>query len=287
MKKMTLKTKRAIVGLLFVSPALVGLLTFIMYPLIRTIYFSFNTVQYSVQFGYLYQWVGFGNYQRILFEDIDFVFAAQDFLLSMFIDVPAIISLSVIIAMLLNSKIKGTTFFRIIFFLPIIILNGEFMNNMVKYGSLSITSSGFIYNAIIKLAPEFIVGVIIGLFDKIMQILWFSAVPILIFLSALQKIDGSIKEAAAIDGASRWQFFWKVTLPTIFPFVGITIIYIVVFLGNWDLNPINQIIKLAQNDGSRREGYASALAILYALLQTFIIGTLFFITRNKEKVRRK
>lgn len=281
--KMKQRTRRAITGLIFVSPAILGLLVFVMYPLIRTVYFSFHTVQYSAQFGYLYQWVGIGNYKRILFEDIDFVFAVQDFILDMLIDVPAIIALSIIIAMLLNSKIKGMAIFRVIFFLPIIILNGEFMANMVKYGSLSIQSGGFIYGAIERIAPDMMVGLIIGLFDKIMEVLWFSAVPILIFLSALQKIDGSIKEAAAIDGASKWQFFWKVTLPTIFPFVGISIVYIVVFMGNWDLNPINNIIRLSQNDASRREGYASALAIIYALVQTVIIVTLYLVTSKRKR----
>jgi ABC-type sugar transport system permease subunit len=185
--------------------------------------------------------------------------------------------------MLLNSKVKGTTFFRIIFFLPIVILNGEFMKNMIQYGGMSFQTGGIIYDAIEKISPDFLVSLIVSLFDKIMQILWFAAVPILLFLSALQKIDTQIKEAAAIDGASKWQFFWKVTLPTIAPFIGVSIVYIVVFMGNWELNPINNIISESQYDASRREGYASALAVLYALLQTAVIVVLFLVTTKREK----
>jgi|SRR5690554_1277269 len=282
-KRMTLKTKRALVGLIFVAPVILGLLIFLLYPLVRTIYFSFNTVQYNAIEGYLYDWVGLGNYKRILFEDIDFIFAVQDFLIGMIVDVPVIVALSIIIAMLLNSKVKGTTFFRIIFFLPIVILNGEFMKNMIQYGGMSFQTGGIIYDAIEKISPDFLVSLIVSLFDKIMQILWFAAVPILLFLSALQKVDTQIKEAAAIDGASKWQFFWKVTLPTIAPFIGVSIVYIVVFMGNWELNPINNIISESQYDASRREGYASALAVLYALLQTAVIVVLFLVTTKREK----
>lgn len=282
-KRMTLKTKKALVGLIFVAPVILGLLIFLLYPLVRTIYFSFNTVQYNAIEGYLYDWVGLGNYKRILFEDIDFIFAVQDFLIDMIVDVPVIVALSIIIAMLLNSKVKGTTFFRIIFFLPIVILNGEFMKNMIQYGGMSFQTGGIIYDAIEKISPDFLVSLIVSLFDKIMQILWFAAVPILLFLSALQKVDTQIKEAAAIDGASKWQFFWKVTLPTIAPFIGVSIVYIVVFMGNWELNPINNIISESQYDASRREGYASALAVLYALLQTAVIVVLFLVTTKREK----
>lgn len=282
-KRMTLKTKRALVGLIFVAPVILGLLIFLLYPLVRTVYFSFNTVQYNAIEGYLYDWVGLGNYKRILFEDIDFIFAVQDFLIDMIVDVPVIVALSIIIAMLLNSKVKGTTFFRIIFFLPIVILNGEFMKNMIQYGGMSFQTGGIIYDAIEKISPDFLVSLIVSLFDKIMQILWFAAVPILLFLSALQKVDTQIKEAAAIDGASKWQFFWKVTLPTIAPFIGVSIVYIVVFMGNWELNPINNIISESQYDASRREGYASALAVLYALLQTAVIVVLFLVTTKREK----
>lgn len=282
-KRMTLKTQRALVGLIFVAPVILGLLIFLLYPLVRTVYFSFNTVQYNAIEGYLYDWVGLGNYKRILFEDIDFIFAVQDFLIDMIVDVPVIVALSIIIAMLLNSKVKGTTFFRIIFFLPIVILNGEFMKNMIQYGGMSFQTGGIIYDAIEKISPDFLVSLIVSLFDKIMQILWFAAVPILLFLSALQKVDTQIKEAAAIDGASKWQFFWKVTLPTIAPFIGVSIVYIVVFMGNWELNPINNIISESQYDASRREGYASALAVLYALLQTAVIVVLFLVTTKREK----
>lgn len=283
--RLPIKTKRKLIGFAFISPWIIGFLAFVAYPLIRTIYFSFNNVQYSAEKGYLYKWIGWKNYHRIFFEEYDFAVAVQDFVVHIILYVPVIIALSVIIAMLLNTKLKGTTFFRLIFFLPIVILNGEFMTNLVNYGGLNFNFGGISYQIINKVAPDFFVSSIIFLFETVLEILWYCGIPILIFLSALQKIDRSIREAAEIDGASPWNFFWKITLPTIHPLIGVAIIFVVVFLGNWDLNPINQIISDSQYNASRREGYTSALAILYAIIQTLLIVILYVITRKKEKRR--
>jgi len=284
-KRLSNKSKRSLTGLAFISPGFIGFSVFVAYPLIRTLYFSFNNVQYSAKKGYIYKSVGWKNYQRILFVEFDFMVAIQDFIIQTILYVPVIIALSIIIAILLNNKLKGTTIFRLIFFLPIIILNGKFMENLVTYGGLSFDSSGLIYQVINKVAPDILVSAIVYLFDTVLEILWYCGIPILIFLSALQKMDRSIREAAEIDGASPWNFFWKITLPTIYPLVGVAVVFVVVFLGNWDLNPINKIISDSQYNASRREGYASALAILYAVVQTMLITFLYLITRTREKRR--
>ncbi|ERJ13061.1 carbohydrate ABC transporter permease [Haloplasma contractile] len=282
-KGLTYKSRNAITGLLFVSPWIIGFLIFVAYPLFRTVFFSFKNVLWSAETGYTYEHVGFDNYKRILTENIEFSVAAQDFAVEVLIYVPVIIALSIIIAMLLNTKLKGTTLFRLIFFLPIIILNGELMENMNDYGGLSLDVNGLIIGIVHKIAPESMVDIIIFLFDTVLEILWYCGLPILIFLAALQKIDKSLYEAAQIDGASGWNIFWKITLPTIYPLISVTIVYIVVFLANFDANPINDIIREARFDASKREGYASAQALLYALIQTILIVFLYLLTKRREK----
>lgn len=279
----TQKQRRAITGLLFISPWIIGLLTFVAYPLIRTIYASFYNVRYSGERGYIYTLVGLDNYKRILFIDADFVVELQNFVVRILVYVPVVIALSIIIALLLNSKLKGTAIFRLIFFLPIIILNGELMENMSNYGGMDLEVGGLIISVISKITPESMIQVITLLFDTISELLWYCGLPILIFLAALQKIDKSLYEAAQIDGASPWNIFWKITLPVVYPLVSVTIVYVVVFLANFDINPINNIITESRTNPSRREGYASALAVLYAFAQTVLIIVLYFITRRKEK----
>lgn len=281
--RLTIKQKRTITGLCFISPWVIGFLTLVIYPLLKTIYMSFYTVYYGSRSGWKYTWVGLENFKRILFEDVDFVVEAQNFLLSVMLYVPVIIALSVIIAMLLNQKLKGIAFFRLVFFLPIIILNGELLKNMSDNGGMAISVNKFILDVIIMIAPsEAIANLIVSIFTIVVELLWYSGVPILIFLAALQKINTSIYEAAAIDGASAWTTFWKITLPTIYPLVSVIVIYLVVFLAGFDGNPINKIILESKYDASRRDGYASALSILYSFLQVGLIGVLYLITRYKK-----
>lgn len=285
--KLSMKQKKAFTGVLFISPWIIGFLAFVAYPLYRTIYMSFFNVMFGNKTGWSYKWVGLENYKRILFEEIDFVVAAQNFFISTLIYVPIIIALSVIIAMLLNQNIKGKSFFRLLFFLPIIILSGEMMENMSTYGGMSFSSNPLILDAISIVIPSAsLVKLIVSTFELIVQLLWYSAVPVLIFLASLQKISKDMYEAASIDGASKWVAFWKITLPTIYPLVSLCVVFLVVFLANFDTNPINGIILESKYDGSRRDGYASALSILYTFVQIALIGILYFVTRSKKKEAR-
>lgn len=284
---LNMKRKNALTGLLFISPWIAGFLAFVAYPLYRTIYMSFYNVSYGLKTGWRYKWVGMGNYRRILFEEIDFVVEAQNFFVKTLLYVPVIIALSVIIAMLLNQKIRGKAVYRLLFFLPVIILSGELMENMSTYGGMSISTNRFILIMLSNVIPSrSVVLAIVDLFELIVQLMWYSAVPILIFLAALQKISRDIYEAASIDGASPWTSFWKITLPTIYPLVSICVCYVVVFLANFETNPINAIIMESKYDGSRREGYASALTLLYSFIQIALIAILYFVTRSRDKKTR-
>jgi ABC-type sugar transport system permease subunit len=285
--RLNMKSKQGLTGLLFISPWIIGFLAFVAYPLYKTIFMSFYTVSFGLKTGWRYKWTGMENYKRILFEDIDFVIEAQNFFVGTLLYVPVIITLSMIIAMLLNQKVRGKSFFRLLFFLPIIILNGELMENMSTYGGMSIIGNRFILETLYMVIPSVSVVLLISdLFELIIQLLWYSAIPILIFLAALQKIGKDMYEAASIDGASPWTTFWKITLPTVYPLVSICVIYVVVFLANFEANPINTIIMESKFDGSRREGYASALSILYSIVQIALIAILYYATRSRNSKGR-
>lgn len=282
--KLSMQRRKAITGILFVSPWIIGFFGLVAYPLYRTIFLSFNNVSYGIQSGWRYNWVGLENFQRILFQDVDFIVELQDFFISTILQVPVIIALSVIIAVLLNQKIKGSSIFRVIFFLPVIILSGELMNNIGDYGGTAINSSRIIIDILETIIPsEDFVLLIVSLFERIAQLMWYCAVPVLIFLAALQNINESMYEAASIDGASPWVTFWKITLPTIYPLVSVCVVFMVVFLANFEANPIIAIILESTYDGSRREGYASAISILYTFFQLVLIAILYFMTRSKKK----
>ena len=278
-KSLSMEKKKGLTGFMFTLPFVLGLIGLVFYPLGRIIYMSFNNViQYQTEFTY--NWVGLENFRRILTIDIDFVLEVQNFVVRVLLYTPVIITLAIIIAMLLNQKIKGKGFFRMIFFLPIIILNGELLANMSEYGGMDIHLSFFVIDVITTLVPEFAVDLFIELFGIIIEILWYTGVPILIFLAMLQKVDKSLYEAASIDGANSWSMFWKITLPIIAPAITVSIIFIVVFLGNFDGNPINGIINDSRISFDRREGYASAMALIYTFVQILVISILLFVSSS-------
>lgn len=280
----SMQNKKKITGLLFVSPWIIGFFTLVAYPLCRTIFFSFHNVSYGIRSGWRYNWVGWENYERILFQDIDFVIALQDFFVTSLFQVPVIIALSVIIAMLLNQKIKGSWFFRLVFFLPIIILSGKLMSMISDYGGAGAVLNLVIFDILELFIPsQAFVSLVAELFEMIAQLMWYCAVPVLIFLASLQNVNPSIYEAASIDGASSWVSFWKITLPIIFPLINVATVFIVVFLGNFEANPIISIILESTYDGARREGYASAIAILYTLFQFLLIGILYVVIKKRKK----
>lgn len=283
--KVTMAQRKANTGYLFVLPWIIGFVGLVLYPFGQIVFMSFNNV-FLNQGEYEYAWVNFDNYRRILFEDIDFVIEVQNFVVRVLLYTPVIITLAIIIAMLLNQSIKGKGFFRMIFFLPIIILNGELLQNMSDYGGMDIEISFFVLDIITTIVPRSMVSIFIEMFAYIVEILWYTGVPILIFLAMLQKIDRSLYEAASIDGANAWSIFWKITLPIIRPAITVSIIFIVVFLANFDGNPINGIILSSNRDGSRREGYASAMALIYSFVQIVVITVLYFIARQKPQKGR-
>ena len=119
--------------------------------------------------------------------------------------------------------------------------------------------------------------------------MWYSGIPILIFLSGLQKINKQIYEAASIDGASKWQAFWKITLPSISPFILVNAIYMIVILSNNSLTSSNNqtIIEYIQEQmigtSGRGYGYACALGIIYLFIILIHIGLYALICLPKKK----
>ena len=280
-KKVSIASKNAIVGYLFVLPWIIGFFALVVYPFGRIIYFSFNNVS-LYQTTYTYTNVGWRNFERILMEDIDFVIQVQNFVVRVLLFTPVIVTLAIILAILLNQNFKGKGFFRMIFFLPIIILNGELLNTISSYGGMDIDLNRLVIDIITTLIPMGAVNVFVSIFELIIEVLWYTGVPVLIFLAMLQKIDRSLYEAAQMDGANAWSIFWKITLPSIYPAVSVSIVFIVVFLANFDGNPINALILSSKNDGARRDGYASAMAIIYTVVQLLVITSLFLLTRSRQ-----
>src|SRR5699024_1461328 len=107
--------------------------------------------------------------------------------------------------------------------------------------------------------------------DNIIMCLWMCGVQLLIFLSGMQKVDRSMYEAAMVEGASAWQTFWKITIPTLKPFILLNGIYTMIDISTSSLNPITNIITDSIYRTDRGYGFAAAASWVYFVVVIFFV----------------
>jgi len=290
--KRTNKRQKAFTGIGFIFLWIVGYLIFSLYPVFNSFYLSLFKVRLQGS-GLRTQFEWFNNYRAAFLTDTSFGELLLNYVLSMLLNVPVTIVFALIIALLINQNIRGKGFWRTIFFLPVIIASGPVIGELMNQGATtlpSIEEYQFI-DMVVSNVGTFLANPIQALFDQILFILWFAGIQILIFLAGLQKIDKSIYEASMIDGASPWEAFWKITLPSIKPLITISIIYTVVSMSVFSLNPVTDYIKgfftRESTDAlTNGYGYMAALAWVFFIVMVLIIlifvGALNF-RRKKAK----
>lgn len=272
MFRLTNKRRKSLIGLAFISPWLIGYGLFTAWPIGYSFYLSLNRVRIT-PFGIKTIPLQFENFRRILQEDPAFVEQILVSVKTMLLNVPVIVIFALIIAILINHKIRFRGIFRTIFFLPVIITSGPVINELLKQNATTIPSIekyGMITLISQSLSPA-IADPIIYLFKEIIIVLWFAGVQILIFLAGLQKVDKSLYEAGRIDGASGWELFWKITLPILKPLIIVNVIYTVISVGNFPLNGVIELIKFNMNSALTGYGYSSAMAWLYFAFITIVL----------------
>ena len=269
-----LARREAITGLLFVTPWIIGAAVFLAYTMGSSFWYALNNIRIT-PLGKNFTFMGIGNFTQILLVDTDFTPQLVEYITSTVLSVPVIVVFALIIAMLLNGKIKLKGFFRLIFFLPVIVVSGPVMGMLADQGAATISSidTQAISNAISGFLPRGMASAVSDLFSNMITVLWYSGVQILIFLSALQKIDSSMYEAAQMDGGSGWECFWKITLPTIKPMILLNVVYTIVFISGNEQNSIITLIQDSMFSGTQEKGYgyASAMAWLYSLVVVLIV----------------
>lgn len=212
--------KEELVGYLFIMPVVIGLSVFYIFPFLQNIWFGFNDVnQFNVA-----SFCGADNYVRLL-EDKEFLTALANSLKSALVIVPAVVALSLLVASLLNTKIRGKSIYRTLYFLPAVtmsvaislvwkwIYNGE-------YGVLNSVLKVFGIEGINWLSdPKY------ALIMVLIVEIWMSVgYNMIILLAGMQGISTSYYEAAVIDGADPAACFFKITIPILTP----TIFFVVI-----------------------------------------------------------
>lgn len=287
LKSGKLEKRYSKMGYIFMIPWFIGAAVFLAYPLGSSFWYALNNIR-NTPLGSIFTFVGQGNFTQILIQDPDFLIQLVDYLTSTIISTPIIVVFALIIAMMLNMKIRGKGFFRLIFFLPVIIVSGPILGMLTAEGAGSVSAVDMqsISSAISSVLPSMLADPISDVFNNMITTLWYSGVQILIFLSGLQKIDKSIYEAAKIDGGSGWECFWKITLPNLKPLILLNTVYTIVFISGNSQNPIIMLIQQSMFSGTKEKGYgyASAMAWLYSIVVLVLVGlfALLLATRKDQ-----
>lgn len=205
--------RNLLLGLAFISPWIVGFLTFTLYPMLASLYYSFTDFKILDA----PRWVGFANYMQ-MFRDPLFWKSLTNTLYLAVVGTPLAVIVALGIALLLNTKgLRGIGLFRTFFFLPVIfpvvaasilwlwLLNPPYGLVNQLLGLVGIHGPGWFYDA--NWAKNGI----------ILMAIWGAGDVVIIYLGALQGVSRSLYEAAEIDGAGPWTRFWNVTVPMISP----------------------------------------------------------------------
>jgi ABC-type sugar transport system permease subunit len=289
--KITRKNREAFFGLLFILLWLLGYLVFTLYPMFYSLYLSFHEAYYSLQAGVTTTFVGFQNYLNIL-RSSSLLPLFVTYIGKMVLSVPLIVVFSILIAVLINNPIKMKGFWRTIFFLPVVIASGPVISELSAQDATSLPSlqdsSILIY--ITENLGSWLANPLEVILTSMLQILWYAGIPILIFLAGLQKVDTSIYEAASIDGASPWDRFWKITLPSISPLIAVAVIYIVVSMslfveagGILDLTRTHMLVGAPDSTFWHGYGYAAAIAWVYFILMVVIMSVFVGVLSIRKK----
>jgi multiple sugar transport system permease protein len=289
----SLSLGRRLEGFAFVGPFLFLYTAILIYPLLLGIGISFHRADL---FG-AREWVGFENYALILADPVFYQSLVNTLVLALLI-VPPLTVIALLLALALNRATRGAAIFRGIFFSSSI---------------LSVTIVTLIWRFILtpdaglvaKVGEMFGAAPIPFLSDQslaipslaIATIWWSLGFPIMLFLAGLQQIPADMYEAAALDRASRWTTFWRVTLPSIQR----TLILVIMLQTAAQLQLFGQaqLLTAGGPSGASRTivlyifevafgrwelGYAAAIAeLLFLMILTVTLLQYWFVTRREPE----
>ena len=276
------RTRSTITGTLFFLPWLIGFFAITAYPLVYSLVICFNQVQIKPGAIELKS-VGWEYFRQAFAVDTEYPTKLLSSLASVLMGTPLVVVFSLVIALLLNRRFRGRTVYRIVFFLPVVIMSGPVMSElMTESSAMSINMDIMGLRSILMELDYGWARILLTFLNSFVRILWFCGVQIIVFLAGLQKVDRNMYEAAAIDGATAWEAFWKITLPHLRPIILLNAIYTIIEMGTAADDATNGKIVGAIRDIARPYSYAAVLSWIYAFGLLLLILLAFLLLRPRK-----
>ena len=284
MKTLKDKTRRSIMGYVFISPFIVGFFLIFSYALITSFLFACSDISINNE-GYELSFVGIKYFKNILTVHPTYNRSLVNSIRNTVLNVPLVVFFSFFMAVLLNQKFKGRSFVRVLFFTPVILSTG-ILQKMDNFKSLeagfageelnsAISVSGGIFDLSsfllsLNIAPD-VVSYLTQAVESIYSIINMSGIQMLIFLMALQSISPSLYEASSIEGATSWDDMWKITFPMISPYILTTSVYTIIDSFTSYRNPIMEEIQAVSQGSSLNFSMLTAMSFIYFAVISVIL----------------
>lgn len=281
----------ALMGYLFVAPSIILFLVFLLLPAVLALFLSFTNYDILSPI----EWVGLRNYERLLNDRLFFT-SMRNVIQYAALFIPLVITISLVLALLLNRKMPGVRFFRVLFYIPVITspIAAATIWTMMLHKDFGLINRGLevlgINGPTWLFDPDFVLLAIV------MVTLWQGVGSnTVLYLAGLQGIPAYLYEAAILDGADGWQSFRYITLPSLqtTSFLILTLSLVGSFqlfdqayaltntgVGNSTRTPVFHIWETGFN--RLRMGYASSMAFVLFLLIFFV--TLINLQVNRQQV---
>jgi N-acetylglucosamine transport system permease protein len=288
----------------FLAPAVILYLTFVIYPYLRSMYNSFTSwkgVSANQPF------VGFYNYIRMINDEYFWNALWHNVQYLIFLPI-IIILLSLFLAFVISQGVRGSKFYRVVFFFPQVVL---VISIAVSWSYIFHPTVGILTSIaqFLHMEPFFQLfgfdGIPVWAGDPRTirmaigtVVVWQSAgFYMILFLAAMEGIPNSFYEAATLDGASRWHQFWKITIPLLWDTMQTAMVY--VGLMAFNMFAITQVMVVSGSSTGRpadvlatylyeqaflasRFGYATAIGVALFLLMLTLSALTMRITRRES-----
>ncbi|NLG83621.1 MAG: sugar ABC transporter permease [Firmicutes bacterium] len=271
----------AVAAYLFLLPSFVGLVVFVVLPIIKSFLLSFHNWDLL---GAM-KWNGLKNYRQLI-KDPFFIDSLKNTAYFSFVSVPCNICIGLFLAVMLNQKIRGVKTYRVVYFLPVVCSTVAVALIWQWLYDKDFGVVNYLLNKIGLPGVPWLTSFVWAMPAVILVAVWKGiGYNMVIFLAGLQGVPAELYEAAKIDGANAWARFWHVTLPMISP----TTFFITVMslIGSFQVFDVTMVLT-GGGPGTAtitlvqyiyrcafeffRMGYASAIAyVLFAIVLLFTL----------------
>jgi len=278
-------------GFMFVLPFLIGFIFLYLGPVVESFGYTFYRITLG-ETGLIKDPIGWENYIYMKNNDTTFTKALYTSITTNVVQIPVMMFLSMFLALLLNDKFAGRLLFRAVMFLPVIFAADTVVRMMGRvnittdmnettntFVSMGTEATGFVKEIISSFGPlSGIIEKFTSYSSSMYNLLWNIGIQTILFIIGLNTIPPYLYEVANMEGATKWETFWKITFPLLVPSMLLCLVYTIIDT----FNATNSSVVLAIDTNMKtRIDYACTQSWIYALIVLgFVLASYLAVSRK-------